>query len=362
MAKKANPARRHHYIPQLYLGGFTDSGEKNGLLYAHDFRELKNWQAKPSNVAFVKDFYRIDAPGVDPDEVEKLFWEVEGEAARILRKIIDLRMLPARRKDYYTLMRFMAQLVIRRPSVRENFQKQHEHLSRMAAKMHASLPDDQLRARLERNRKDNPELPEVDLDAFRKFVKSDAYTIEFSQNFHISNLVNALLPAAEEITSYLAARHWVLWEAQDDAGNFITTDRPVNLSWTVEVPQMFQDSPGFAMENTAVVFPLAKRLAMFGKFDGPRGAVIPANAKQVALINRFMSRSVVRFIYSTDENFAWQKEDGSIGDTSDMFQAIKEYTANNAKIKPANAVPAQADPAATVPTWAVPAEASESEE
>lgn len=99
-------------------------------------------------------------------------------------------------------------------------------------------------------------------------MKSDAYTIEFSQNFHISNLVNALLPAAEEIAPYLAARHWVLWEAQDDAGNFITTDRPVNLSWTVEVPTMFQDSPGFAMENTAVVFPLAKRLAMFGKLMG----------------------------------------------------------------------------------------------
>lgn len=122
MAKnaQAKPARRHHYIPQLYFSGFTESGEKNGLLYAHDLHQLKTWQAKPSNVAFVKDFYRIDAPGIDPDEVEKLFWEVEGEAARVLKKIIELNKLPGRPKDYNILMHFMAQLVVRRPSVREN--------------------------------------------------------------------------------------------------------------------------------------------------------------------------------------------------------------------------------------------------
>src|SRR5437899_8542632 len=104
---KANPARRHHVIPQLYLAGFTDSGEKNGLLYAHDLRELKTWRAKPSNVAFEKDFYRIDASGIDADEIEKVFWPLEGEAARVLKKIIQLNRLPARRKDYGILMQFM---------------------------------------------------------------------------------------------------------------------------------------------------------------------------------------------------------------------------------------------------------------
>jgi Protein of unknown function (DUF4238) len=352
--KKANPARRHHYIPQLYLGGFTDSGDKSGLLYAHDLRESKTWQAKPANVALVKDFYKIDAPGVDPDEIEKLFWEVEGEAARILKKIIQLKKLPARRKDYYMLMRFMAQVVIRRPSVRENLQRQQEKLLRMVAKMHASLPDDQLRARFDQMREENPEMAEVDLNAFREFVRSDAYSIDFPQNYHINNLLTALLPAADAIAPYLAARHWVLWEAQDGAGHFITTDRPVHLSWTVRVPPMFEDNPGFALENTVVVFALSKGLAMFGKFDGPSGAVIPANAKQVALMNRIIARSVVRFIYSTDENFAWQKDDGSVGDRRQLFEVVRTYKARNA----AEAALGEGDPAQATTEGVRPARAT----
>src|SRR6266849_6470008 len=115
MQKKAQAkiARRHHFIPQLYLAGFTDSGEKTGLLYAHDLRELKSWRAKPSNVAFERDFYRIDAPGIAADEIEKVFWELEGEAARVFKKIIELGRLPARRKDYGILMHFMAQVYVR---------------------------------------------------------------------------------------------------------------------------------------------------------------------------------------------------------------------------------------------------------
>ena len=57
------------------------------MLYAHDLREQKTWQAKPGNLAFEKDFYRIDVPGIDVDEIGKIFCELEGEAATVLKKI-----------------------------------------------------------------------------------------------------------------------------------------------------------------------------------------------------------------------------------------------------------------------------------
>ncbi len=337
---KANPARKHHYIPQLYLGGFTDSGEKNGLLYAHDLQEVKTWQGKPANVAFENDFYKIDVPGIAPDEIEKIFWELEGEAARVLKKIIQLKMLPGRPKDYGILMHFMAQVYVRRPSVRENLRRQNEQVLRMYTQMVASLPDDQLRAQFDRMRDQEPDMPEVYLEEFREFAKSDEYEIEFSQNFHIDNLLTALLPvAADTIAPLLAARHWLLWIAQDDAGHFITTDRPILLTWIIEVPP-YADSPGFGLENTLVIFPLSKTLALYGRFEGPR-AVIPATAKEVAMINRMMSASVGRFIYSTDENFVWQKKDGSIGDRRDMFEAVKAYKHKSAD-QPATARPVEA--------------------
>src|ERR1041385_2475383 len=172
MAKqgKVKPARRHHVIPQLYLAGFTASGGKNGLLYAHDLREFKTFQAKPSNIAYVKDFYKIEGLAVDSDAIEKFFWELETEAARVIKKIIEVGRLPAKRKDYTILMRFMAQLFMRRPSVRKNLMQQQEKLLRMLTRMTASLPDDQLKAQFDRVREQNPNMPEVDLDAFREFA------------------------------------------------------------------------------------------------------------------------------------------------------------------------------------------------
>jgi hypothetical protein len=74
---------------------------------------------------------------------------------------------------------------------------------------------------------------------------------------------------------------------------------------------------------------LSKKLLMYGKFDEPTDAVFPANSEHVALMNRLMSRDSMRFIYSTDENFAWMKDDGSIGTRRDAFDKLKEFQASN---------------------------------
>lgn len=69
---------------------------------------------------------------------------------------------------------------------------------------------------------------------------------------------------------------------------------------------------------------------MYGRFEGPNRIVFPAGAEQVALINRMMSARVTRFIYSTAENFFWQKHDGKIGGKRDMFETAHEYQAQKA--------------------------------
>jgi hypothetical protein len=326
MKNQRNIARRHHVIPRLYLAGFTDSGEKDGLLYAHDLSELKSWPAKPSNVAFENDFYRIDAPGIDADEIEKVFWEVEGPAATVLKKIIESNRLPDTPEAFETLMRFMAQLEVRRPSVRRSLNQTHEKVLKMATKMHASLPDDELRARFERMREQDPDTPEVDLDAFRDFAKSDNYEIEFSQNHYIKNLTTTLLPVADEaLTPLLGMRNWMLLIADEGAGYFITTDRPIALSWTIEVPPFLQASPGFGLRNTVVYFPVSKGLLMYGTFDALRAPVASADTETVALMNRIMSRSALRFIYSTGENFLWKNLDESIGERRNLFDVVREH-------------------------------------
>jgi len=329
MTKVQKPAKKHHFIPQLYLSGFTDSGTENGLLYTHDLDSLRTWEAKPRNVAFENDFYKIDLAGVDVDEVERSFWPLEGEAARVLRKVIESDQIPVQPEDYNILMHFMATLLVRPPVVRERVEKQRDEQLRKVLRLHAQLSDDQLEARLAKFRDENPEMPEVTPEDFRNFISSDEYSIEFARNYHIKHLVTGLLPAAEQIVPLLAARHWVLWQAQNDE-HFITSDNPVAIKWTTEMPPAFAQSPGFAFKNTVVIFPLSKTLALWGRFEGPKGVVIPALNGQVALVNRLITQKAHRFVYSTDENFVWTKNEGTDGDRRDMFDAIKEFQAKPA--------------------------------
>jgi hypothetical protein len=41
--------RAHHFAPQSWLAGFTDSGEKEGRLWVTDLKRRKQWISNPPN-------------------------------------------------------------------------------------------------------------------------------------------------------------------------------------------------------------------------------------------------------------------------------------------------------------------------
>lgn len=76
-------ARAYHFVPQFLLPGFTLSGSKGGLLlWASDRQTGKQWHTTPENVAFRKDFYRIEVSGLAPDAIEAGLSEIEGHRGR----------------------------------------------------------------------------------------------------------------------------------------------------------------------------------------------------------------------------------------------------------------------------------------
>ena len=40
-------ARKHHYVPQFYLAGFTATGNKDGQLWVFDKETGRNWPKTP---------------------------------------------------------------------------------------------------------------------------------------------------------------------------------------------------------------------------------------------------------------------------------------------------------------------------
>lgn len=80
-----NISRRHHYLSQFYLGGFTMKGTKDDNLYAIDIKEGRDFEPKPANVGAKKDFNRIKLPNTRPDALENSLSEFEDHVAKVLR-------------------------------------------------------------------------------------------------------------------------------------------------------------------------------------------------------------------------------------------------------------------------------------
>src|ERR1017187_9869445 len=106
-AMKEPEPRRHHYVPQCWLAGFTDTGEKDGQLWVTDLVRRKQWQASPNNAGHIRDFYRLSDEQLDPVMVEKPFANIEAEHAPILR-ILDREQRAPDVEEFGALLPFTA--------------------------------------------------------------------------------------------------------------------------------------------------------------------------------------------------------------------------------------------------------------
>lgn len=84
-------SRRHHFISQFHLAGFTPTGNKDDRLWVTDQATGKRWQSLIGNIAHQRDLYRIELvveAGFEPDILEsKIFSDIETNVSRIIREI-----------------------------------------------------------------------------------------------------------------------------------------------------------------------------------------------------------------------------------------------------------------------------------
>ncbi len=65
-SRKISEPRAHHFAPQCWLTGFTDTGRKDGRLFATDLKREKQWPSSPPNAGHQRDLYRISEDAPDP--------------------------------------------------------------------------------------------------------------------------------------------------------------------------------------------------------------------------------------------------------------------------------------------------------
>ncbi|MBX3438216.1 MAG: DUF4238 domain-containing protein [Planctomycetaceae bacterium] len=288
-----NQPRKHHYVPQFYLAGFTDNGTVEGSLSVLDTNRLKVWKGKPKDVAHQRDFHQIDGgPNGDPMVIEKLFGQFEGKWSSVLRGVIEQQQLPDDDR-FGDLMMFVAFMAVRVPRIRNTI---------------TSFLDE-VRQKEEFARNWLQQQGEQVESAFKK--EAD----EFDQTWHVRQMVQM----AVTLAPILSLRTWQLWIVNSAAPDLFCSDSPVALTWATAVTGPYP--PGFELKNTVVSVPLHKRLAMVGMFDiDVRRRTI--GVSEVAQLNSATGMHAGQ-LYSATPDFVWFMKDGTIGGPGELLDALK---------------------------------------
>jgi hypothetical protein len=287
-------ARAHHHVPAFYLAGFTLSGNRADRLWVWDRKRDKYWRGKPDDIAHQRDFYRVDVAGVEPDAVEKAFARLENQAAPVLRKIAQDRVLPEG-EDFNTLLNFVALQITRVPQFRDFIEEKLSYLSKHSAKIALSYPAyfEQFVAKMKLQGKNVPD--SITRDSLLEFLEDESrYTVEIPRAASIEKM----LEGADALLPTLARRSWTLLVATGENDDFICSDQPVILVPTKPNPPPFL---GFGTADV-VAMPLNRQMALWGLYEGD-GGVVEAPSVNVGLFNQLMLDLSEGCIYSARENF-----------------------------------------------------------
>src|ERR1700730_16263717 len=126
---RGSAPRAHHFVPQCWLAGFTETGRKTGHLWVTNLKNRKQWPSNSRNTGHRRDFYRIGGAQLDPVVFEKWFSNIEGVVAPILQRLYERPRTPLD-DELEALLSFAAFQYIRVPAFRPLVLKMADSLHR----------------------------------------------------------------------------------------------------------------------------------------------------------------------------------------------------------------------------------------
>ena len=290
-----NQPRRHHYIAQMFLAGFTNAGTKDGKLWMADLNRAYHKNCRPDGIAYSRDFYRVDIPDVDPFIIERELAALEGDVATILKDVLENKKFRGE-TDLSLLLNFVALQMAKTPAMRETNAKPVVAVADRT--MALILKDSETYySTLEGARNAGIDISaNVSYEKMKWAFDHNRIIASTSQNWDVISS----LEMADAALPILHDRNWTLIVPEKENDVFICSDHPVIVYWLDD--KIVRRPPGLGLRGTAVFIPLGSNMALRGVFeDAPPSIVV--DAKQVASYNVLTLMNSYGQIYSRDESF-----------------------------------------------------------
>jgi hypothetical protein len=299
--------RNHHYVPQGYLRGFAEfppAYPKKAKTFVSDLKQGKSFTTLVRNVAALRDFNRIEADDHHPNALETAFSHLESSAAAAIRRIAKTATFDG--EDKIIVLNLIGLLATRNPRLRNNMADFQERVYKAMAQIVVGSRErwESVARRAEGARppEERREINPDDYEKVKELIDSDEYNVVTHQNTHI----RLELDTFETVLKTLLHRKWVLQVATPNAGDFVTCDHPVVLRNTRDIGGPYGRAAGHGMRNTMLLFPLTRKTALIGAFEGEDG-VIPAGAGLIARTNSMIIDNATAQVYAYDDTFRYMK-------------------------------------------------------
>ncbi|NQV15674.1 DUF4238 domain-containing protein [bacterium] len=292
-------ARRHHYIPQWYLTGFTDTGKADGFITVHDLVAGNDFRTRTQGVGVQRDFNRVDIPGLEPDVLEGKWSQFEGEASLAVGRILSVSNLEDK-EDLSYLLNLVALLAVRNPRTRALMNSAQEQVLRLMGQMAFSTRES-YEGLIARARADGVVLPEtVPYEQMKDFIDRNEHEIQIRRESNIELELGVL----DEIIKLLHARNWSLFTPKNQNSHFVSCDHPVVLAWKDEE---IRGPIGFGLRNTEVIFPIDKSHLLIGTFEADLEPIHSVPDELVAIVNTNTRGNAQRHVYSSCKSYLYAK-------------------------------------------------------
>jgi hypothetical protein len=297
----ADIARHHHYIPQGYLRGFAQKRSgRQWYVHVTDLAQKRSYPTNTRNVCGERDFMRIDVAGHAPDRVEKDLSAFETKSVEAIRRVAASGKFEG--EDATLTLNLMALLAVRSPEMRENMRDLHEKIANRVMDLSLATRErwkQQMEQLRDAGKAVNEDLTYEDMKAFHD---GGQYKVTVKREFHMGAEFQMMPTVLEE----LGKRLWTVYTTDGKRGEFVTTDRPVTLTYVdpSKVPAWMRHSPGFALSDTEVHFPLTRHAVLVGRWDRG-GHVEEAHDSFIGAVNAHMARNSFGQVFSREKRIIY---------------------------------------------------------